>query len=321
MRKTFIITVAFLAVMCSKAETEKPQTEISTLPDGGRTVIKVMSSNVRNGESDTGDSLWCNRRNAYIAMLSDTQPDIVGMQEAKAETAADMALLPEYEVFRVAEYDGSNPTVLQDHLPPNLIMFRKSRFEKLDAGVFYYNEEDPGKPVHYPFGASGWQVRGCVWTKLKVKANGQIIYFFDTHFTHDPEVTDAEGNKIFNIEPRRKASQLIVSQIEKLVGEQKASVFVVGDLNCSLYDGSTRNGAYSLEPLTEYMWSARDEAAYYDGAVSFNGFDLTYNKKIGNIDHIFYRGAESMDFITVNGHDYGKTFISDHYPVTCTFKL
>lgn len=246
-----------------------------------------MSSNVRNGEGDTGDSLWCNRRNAYIAMLSDTQPDIVGMQEAKAETAADMALLPEYEVFRVAEYDGSNPTVLQDHLPPNLIMFRKSRFEKLDAGVFYYNEEDPGKPVHYPFGASGWQVRGCVWTKLKVKANGQIIYFFDTHFTHDPEVTDAEGNKIFNIEPRRKASQLIVSQIEKLVGEQKASVFVVGDLNCSLYDG----------------------------------FDLTYNKKIGNIDHIFYRGAEAMDFITVNGHDYGKTFISDHYPVTCTFKL
>lgn len=235
MRKTFIIAVAFLAVMCSKTETEKPQTEISTLPDGGRTVIKVMSSNVRNGEADTGDSLWCNRRNAYIAMLSDTQPDIVGMQEAKA--------------------------------------------------------------------------------------NGQIIYFFDTHFTHDPEVTDAEGNKIFNIEPRRKASQLIVSQIEKLVGEQKAAVFVVGDLNCSLYDGSTRNGAYSLEPLTEYMWSARDEAAYYDGGVSFNGFDLTYNKKIGNIDHIFYRGAEAMDFITVNGHDYGKTFISDHYPVTCTFKL
>ena len=69
------------------------------------------------------------------------------------------------------------------------------------------------------------------------------------------------------------------------------------------------------------MWSARDEAASYDGGVSFNGFDLTYNKKIGNIDHIFYRGAEAMDFITVNGHDYGKTFISDHYPVTCTFKL
>ena len=54
MKKTFIIAVAFLAVMCSKAETEKPQTEISTLPDGGRTVIKVMSSNVRNGEGDTG---------------------------------------------------------------------------------------------------------------------------------------------------------------------------------------------------------------------------------------------------------------------------
>ena len=129
------------------------------------------------------------------------------------------------------------------------------------------------------------------------------------------------GNKIYNIEPRRKASEMIVDQVEKMVGEQKASVFVVGDMNCSLYDGATRNGPYSLEPLMEYMWSARDEAAYYDGAVSFNGFNPDYNKKVGNIDHIFYRGAEALEFRTANRQDYGKRFISDHYPVTCTFKL
>ena len=46
-----------------------------------------------------------------------------------------------------------------------------------------------------------------------------------------------------------------------------------------------------------------------------------YDKASGNIDHIFYRGAEAQEFITVNGHDYGVYFISDHYPVTCTFIL
>lgn len=76
-----------------------------------------------------------------------------------------------------------------------------------------------------------------------------------------------------------------------------------------------------LEPLVEYMWSAREDTKYYDGAVSFNGFDPDYNKASGNIDHIFYRGAEAQEFITVNGHDYGVYFISDHHPVTCTFIL
>ena len=312
---------AFSMAMCSKAETERPVTEFSTLPDGGRTIIKVMSSNVRNGSDDSGDSLWCNRKNAYIAMLSEVQPDIIGMQEAKDETAHDLSLLTEYDIFRVTEYDGSDPTVKNGHLPPNLIMYKTSCFEKLDAGVFYYNDKDPMQPVHYPLGATGWQVRGCVWMKLKVKANGHLIYFFDTHYTHDPEMYDAAGNKIYNIEPRRRASEMLVSMIESIVDDQKASIFVVGDLNCSLYDGATRNGPYSLEPLKEYMWSAREEAASYDGAVSFNGFNPDYNKKIGNIDHIFYRGAEAVDFRTINGQDYGKRFISDHYPVTCTFKL
>lgn len=190
---------------CGKTEADKPETEISEQPQAGRTEIKVMSSNVRNGSEDSGIKLWSYRKNAYLSMLSDVQPDIIGLQEAKKHTLKDLAVATEYEIYNVYEYDGSNPTVVNDHLPLNAIMFRKSLFERLDAGVFYYNEEDHLKPVHYPCGASGWQVRGCVWVKLKVKATGRTVYFFDTHYTHDPEIMDADGNKVFNIEPRRKA--------------------------------------------------------------------------------------------------------------------
>lgn len=306
---------------CGKTEADKPETEISEQPQAGRTEIKVMSSNVRNGSEDSGIKLWSYRKNAYLSMLSDVQPDIIGLQEAKKHTLKDLAVASEYEIYNVYEYDGSNPTVVNDHLPLNAIMFRKSLFERLDAGVFYFNEEDHLKPVHYPCGASGWQVRGCVWVKLKVKATGRTVYFFDTHYTHDPEIMDADGNKIFNIEPRRKASEILVGEIEAKVKGENAAVFVTGDLNCARSDGATRNGPRSLEPLVEYMWSAREDAKYYDGAVSFNGFDPDYNKASGNIDHIFYRGAEAQEFITVNGHDYGVYFISDHYPVTCTFIL
>ena len=226
-------------------------------------------------------------------------------------------------MWRVPTYDGSVPNVTDEQLPPNVIMYRKSMFELLDKGVFYYNDEDPDVPCHNPCGASGWQVRGSVWVKLRLKENGRILYFFDTHYTHDPEeIIDPEtGKKHYNIEERRRASVIAVEQMEGIVTEKDAAVFLVGDLNCSLADGATRNGPRSLEPLTEYMWSAREDAHSYDGGISFNGFTEYKNGKLGNIDYIFYRGAEALDFVTVNSPDYGVTYISDHYPVMCGFLL
>ena len=38
------------------------------------------------------------------------------------------------------------------------------------------------------------------------------------------------------------------------------------------------------------------------------------------IDYIFYKNAEVQDFKTLNG-DYGKPYISDHYPVMAKLKI
>lgn len=323
MKRMLIIMSALAFVTCTKAEPVKSQTEYSERERPETVQIKVMSSNVRSGQSDAGIQLWSYRKFAYMNMLSDTQPDIIGLQECKDNQVQTLGVASEYGFWRVPTYDGSVPGVIDGHLPPLVIMYRKSKFELLDSGVFYYNEDDPAVPCHNPCGASGWQVRGSVWVKLQVKESGKILYFFDTHYTHDPEeIIDPEtGKKHYNTEERRKASVIAVEQMERIVEEKDAAVFLVGDLNCSLADGATRNGPRSLEPLTEYMWSAREEAHSYDGGISFNGFTEYKNGKVGNIDHIFYRGAEALDFVTVNSPDYGVTYISDHYPVMCGFKL
>lgn len=309
--------------MCTKAEPVKPQTEYSEQERPEQVRIRVMSSNIRSGQSDAGIQLWSYRKFAYMNMLSDTQPDIIGLQECNEEKVQTLSIASEYGLWRVPTYDGSVSNVTDDHLPPLVIMYRTSKFELLDKGVFYYNETDPSVPCHNPCGASGWQVRGSVWVKLQLKENGKIVYFFDTHYTHDPEeIIDPEtGKKHYNIEERRKASLIAVEQMEKIVKEKDAALFLVGDLNCSLADGATRNGPRSLEPLTEYMWSAREDAHSYDGAISFNGFTEYKKGKVGNIDHIFYRGAEALDFVTLNSPDYGVTYISDHYPVMCGFEI
>lgn len=323
MKRMLIIMSALALVMCTKAEPVKSQTEYSEQERPEAVQIRVMSSNIRSGQSDAGIQLWSYRKFAYMNMLSDTQPDLIGLQECKEEKVQTLSVASEYGFWRVPTYDGSVPNVTDDQLPPLVIMYRKSKFDLLDKGVFYYNETDPAIPCHNPCGASGWQVRGSVWVKLRLKENGRILYFFDTHYTHDPEeIIDPEtGKKHYNIEERRRASVIAVEQMEGIVTEKDAAVFLVGDLNCSLADGATRNGPRSLEPLTEYMWSAREDAHSYDGGISFNGFTEYKNGKLGNIDYIFYRGAEALDFVTVNSPDYGVTYISDHYPVMCGFLL
>ncbi len=323
MKRMLIIMSALALVMCTKAEPVKSQTEYSEQERPEAVQIRVMSSNIRSGQSDAGIQLWSYRKFAYMNMLSDTQPDLIGLQECKEEKVQTLSVASEYGFWRVPTYDGSVPNVTDDQLPPLVIMYRKSKFDLLDKGVFYYNETDPAIPCHNPCGASGWQVRGSVWVKLRLKENGRILYFFDTHYTHDPEeIIDPEtGKKHYNIEERRRASVIAVEQMERIVTEKDAAVFLVGDLNCSLADGATRNGPRSLEPLTEYMWSAREDAHSYDGGISFNGFTEYKNGKLGNIDYIFYRGAEALDFVTVNSPDYGVTYISDHYPVMCGFLL
>ena len=88
---------------CGKTEADKPETEISEQPQAGRTEIKVMSSNVRNGSEDSGIKLWSYRKNAYLSMLSDIHPDIIGLQEAKKHTLKDLAVATEYEMYTVYE--------------------------------------------------------------------------------------------------------------------------------------------------------------------------------------------------------------------------
>ncbi|GEM_PF-4142104 len=52
--------------------------------------------------------------------------------------------------------------------------------------------------------------------------------------------------------------------------------------------------------------------------VNVKGNVIDVRGENANIDHFFYCGAVSGSFIT-DTKDYGVPFVSDHYPVTCTF--
>jgi alpha-glucosidase len=76
----------------------------------------------------------------------------------------------------------------------------------------------------------------------------------------------------------------------------------------------------SFENLYEHIpLSAWTDAAKTDGGVSYNGFTDTERKRSATIDYIFYKGADALQYRTLNQKLYGVDFISDHWPIVCTF--
>ena len=118
-------------------------------------------------------------------------------------------------------------------------------------------------------------------------------------------------------EVRARCAALINNRMKTIAGEE-ATVFLTGDMNASYNPYDPRRE--SLAPFYRWFASAREDASKTDDHSSFNGFGrvspLVRNK---NLDHIFYRNACPLVFETIDKPVYGVRWISDHYPIICTF--
>lgn len=282
-----------------------------------QTPLKVMSSNIRfDSEKDQGETSWDARQQPYANMVHDVKPDVIGIQEARGGQPEDLKhLLPEYDQFRVSP----NKRIKHKQVADGMILWLKERFKRLDSGYFWLGPT-PNKPC-LPWDATDkYHYRMALWVKLLDNISGKEIYFFSTHLPYDPgnrpDCFDADGKRIRNIEQRTKCAELIVSKIQQIAGKQ-ATVFLVGDMNCS-YDKNDPTRP-SLVPFYRWMKSGREKAPLTDTEYSYNGFGQSPARDSWHIDHIFFRKAKPAQFRTVTDTGYGVTYISDHYPIVCTF--
>lgn len=300
--KYLLIFCAALAAVCR-------------LADGGSDVaakipLRVMSSNIRfNSEKDLGDTSWDARKEPYVAMIRDVRPDVIGMQEPRDPQCSDLErMLPEYERFRVLP----NDQITRKEAASGMILWLRDKFSLLDSGYFWLGPT-PDKPC-IPWDATDrYHYRMAIWVKLMDNASRKVFYFCSTHLPYDPtnrvDCFDENGDLIRNIEERTKCAELIVERMRHVTGID-ATVFVVGDMNCS--DDADNPTYPSIIPFLEWMQSARDEAPETDTEGTFNGFGKSRGHRI---DHIFFRGATPLRYRTVTSPDYGVKYVSDHYPI------
>ena len=249
--------------------------------------IKVISYNIRLNTKSDGDNCWDNRKHASINMINEEKPTIFGVQEALPEQVQYLVEnLPEYGYIGVGRDDGKKKGEYM------AIFYLKEEVELLDGGTFWLSET-PDKP------SKGWDAacfRSCTWTKLKMKTNGKIFAYLNTHLDHVGNVARKEG------------LALIMKRAQEIV-EDDMPVILTADFNAV-------TSSPIFEPLNGVMKDAREVAPETDRRATLNCYQPENEDKAEwIIDHIFFRGAEAKSFKVLRDKDYGAPYISDHYPV------
>lgn len=254
--------------------------------------LRIMSFNVRlQHASDTGNLSWSARKPFAVKTVMKQKPDVIGFQEASYEhKMAFLAEMPEYQIVDRSTKPGTVDENLKNNENP--IFFRADKFELLDYGYFWLNENPQEE-------AAGWDASSichATWLKLRFKKSGLIFFVFNTQF-------DSRGDTA-----RLESSNLMTRKIKEIAGDN-AYVFVTGDF-------SMINGDKDMRPLTEYLSNAEATVKKPDLGVTCNGFGSP--SLSGRFDHIFYRNAIAKSFKIVRDK-YPIPYISDHYPVFSDF--
>ena len=251
--------------------------------------IKYISYNIRNSRANDGDNAWDIRKPATKEMIDKEQPDVFGLQEAYIEQLQYIDNnFPNYSRVGVGRDDGKEEGEFM------AVYYRSDKFKLLKNGDFWLSET----PDECSMGWDAACRRIVTWAKLKDKETGKVFYAFNTHLDHVGEVA------------REQSILLIVKKIDEIVKKDKAPVFLSGDFNSNV------NSAI-FDPLKSIMKDSRAILPESEWIPTYNNYG---NGGDAMIDYIFYKNAEVQDFKTLNG-DYGKPYISDHYPVMATMKI
>ena len=302
-----ILTIILFTCLSSLASCKKAAPDNGGNTEYGNTgttlQFKIMSFNIRLYTAyDTGDNYWENRKGAIIKMMKEQMPDVVGFQEPR-DNQRDylMASLPDYS-FLYIHAEGGVTTSQSGH---TVMAYKTSKFTVVKGGRFWLSPTPDTPSLPWSI-AEDQSIRTCVWAELKENTTGNIVYFFTTHLPY----------KAADNAARKLAVALCLSKMQSIAGAD-AKIILVGDMNCT--HNSTDSRKESLDGLYSWMKDGRDSAPTTDITGSFNNYNSTNENSILNqLDHVFVRNLTPLTFKTINSHNYGVAYISDHYPVTLT---
>ena len=268
----------------------------------GRLDFRVMTFNIRYGSADDKENAWPLRRDLVFNIISEYQPQLIGLQEALEFQLDEITeQLPEYDYLGVGRDDGKKEGEF------SAILYLKGRYKVIESGTVWLSDT-PSVP-----GSTSWGntlPRIVTWARFEDVRLNQQVYLFNTHFDHRSQPS------------REKSAQFL---LDRVLSREDATIpaVVTGDFNAGESNPvirylvedqpiamSTGESLTNPRPLKDTFRTRNPEAVKVGTANRFTGYSVG-----PKIDYVFVSGQLSIKgAMIIRDNDQGR-YPSDHFPV------
>lgn len=265
----------------------------------------VMSYNVYWDLRDDKTGIE-NRAAKITALIRDSDPDILLLQEAHADWVSALKEngLTGYEAYGYCHKQQCALGKCSHEMTP--ILWKTAKYDLVDSG--YIHVEDG------QYAADGVSVypRTINWVVLKDKTTGEQLLVMNYHAVPDKDGYDGEA-------ARNATAQLLVQKLDELRTAHGGIPAVLGgDCNMSM----TSTAYYTM--VGNGCLDVRYQASVTESIGSYNAWTRTDESKYSLGDYVFVTegmGAASFDVVSSDWADDAKTMhLSDHCPIVVSVK-
>jgi endonuclease/exonuclease/phosphatase family metal-dependent hydrolase len=234
------------------------------------------------------------RRERALSVLSEQNPDLVGLQEVLSNQVDDLvAARADYEFFGVGRDDGVRAGEFAG------MLFRRARFERIAGGHFWLSETPEVAGTVFPGSGS---IRMVSWLRLHDRNVGRSFVWLNTHWDNASAAS------------REQSASLIRERLPALAAA--SPILLTGDLNATETSTAVRTLIAGPPRLIDGYRQALPAAAADE--LTFHGFQGT---TLGSRIDFILHGPElvTRDAAIVRTSFQGR-YPSDHYPVVATLE-
>lgn len=258
--------------------------------------FKIVSFNIRyDYDAIDGVNCFIHRAGMILDKIAKESPDVICFQEVSDKIRA---FLDKYLVGYTLLGHGRDANLRGEGVS---IAYKTDRFELISLEHFWLSPT-PHIPASKFEGQSPCP-RICPHAVLLHKEYKKLINVYGVHLDYDKEHVKKEG------------MQVILDRIDsdESIADRNAPMFILGDFN-SFSDGE------AIALCNNHKNPELEDASKNSGiTIHFFGGDEKYHK----IDYIFTQKsvAKHLTAIDVWNDEKHGIYLSDHYPVSCTFDL
>jgi endonuclease/exonuclease/phosphatase family metal-dependent hydrolase len=252
-------------------------------------MIKLMSFNIRYRLAEDGDNRWEQRRSLVIDRIRTFDPDLIGLQECRADAQAEFIQhnLQDYEFL--GEPRGGDSETSVEMAP---ILIKRSAFQIRQWETFWLSE------TPYIPGSKSWGSvfpRTVTWVDLLHRDSDRLLTFVNTHFDYEPSAIQA-------------SAQLLKEWTSDAI--ELHPLLITGDFNADKSSLAYRQLTSGKPPLKDVF---RAGSLKHENEGTFHGYGAVVPPQ--SIDWILVSSHFSVLEATIDRYRQGDLFPSDHYSV------